>query len=159
MSSEGSGHRRAFHISRDVIAGLFLCVFAAAAYFGVRELPLSDPSGIGPGLVPKFTTFAIAVLGVLITATGISGSERLDRFRLRGPLFVLGAIVLFASTIRPFGLVVAGPLTVLVAGMADRDSRPFELIVFAIVLSALCVGLFKYLLRLPIPLAPFLLGY
>jgi hypothetical protein len=72
---------------------------------------------------------------------------------------VLGAVALFAAMIRPLGLVVAGPLAVIFAGAADRDSRPVELVIFALVLSASCIGLFKYVLGLPIPLAPFLLGY
>lgn len=160
MPSEGLGQRRSLRVSRDVVAGLLLCLAAAAAYVGIRDLPLGDPSGIGPGLVPKSVAFMIALLGLAILALGLpSTSARLDRFSVRGPLLVLGAVALFASTIRPLGLAIAGPLAVVIAGLADREARPLELVIFALVLSALCVGLFKYVLRLPIPLAPFLLGY
>lgn len=150
----------AIRVPRDVVAGVFLLLIAGSAYFGIRELPVSDASGIGPGLVPKSVAAIIGVLGLVVMALGlVPGSNRLEQLSLRGPIFVLGAVVLFASLIRPLGLVVAGPLAVLFAGAADRDSRPLELLIFACVLSALSIGLFKYVLRLPIPLAPFLLGY
>jgi hypothetical protein len=32
-------------------------------------------------------------------------------------------------------------------------------VLFSIVLTAFCIGLFKYALNLPVPLAPWLLGY
>jgi putative tricarboxylic transport membrane protein len=160
MPSDGRDQPRVSRISRDIIAGLFLVLLAAAAYFGIRDLPLGDPSGIGPGLVPKLVAGLIALLGLFIVALGLpSTSARLERFSLRGPLFVLGAVVLFGSLVRPLGIAVAGPVAVIFAGAADRTTRPVELIVFALVLSALSIGLFKYALRLPIPLAPFLLGY
>jgi putative tricarboxylic transport membrane protein len=147
-------------LSRDVCAGLFLLLFAAAAYFGIRDLPFADATGIGPGLMPKSVAALIAALGLVILVIGLpAASARLERFSVRGPLFVLGSVLIFASLIRPLGLVVAGPLAVLFAGAADRESRPFELVVFSIILSAFAIGLFKYLLRLPMPLAPFFLGY
>jgi putative tricarboxylic transport membrane protein len=160
MASEDPGQRPPSVISRDVAAGLCLCLVAAVAYFGIRDLPFHDETGIGPGLVPKSVALMIVVLGLVIAGLGmLPGSARLERFSIRGPLFVLGAVALFAAMIRPLGLVVAGPLAVIFAGAADRDSRPVELVIFALVLSASCIGLFKYVLGLPIPLAPFLLGY
>ena len=147
-------------VPRDVVAGGFLLALAVAAYFGIRDLPMSDASGIGPGMVPKSVAVMIGLLGIVIVALGLApGSDRLERMALRGPIFVLGAVLIFASLIRPLGLVVAGPFALLIAGAADRDTRPLELVVFALALSALSIGLFKYVLRLPIPLAPFLLGY
>jgi hypothetical protein len=49
------------------------------------------------------------------------------------------------------GLLVAGPLVVLISGLADREIRWKELVIFAVVMTALCIGLFRYALKLPIP--------
>jgi hypothetical protein len=38
-----------------------------------------------------------------------------------------------------------------VSGFASPESRPRELVVFALAMTALCVGLFRYALSLPIP--------
>jgi hypothetical protein len=55
--------------------------------------------------------------------------------------------------------VVAGPLAVIIGSFASDEVRPIEAIVFGIVMTAFCVGLFKFALGLPIPLAPWLVGY
>jgi hypothetical protein len=147
-------------VPRDIGAGLLLIGLGATGYFGTADLATSADSGIGPGLMPRGTAVLMAVIGALVAAAGIA--TRHDTVRLgtiRAPLFVLGAVVLFAATVRPLGLVVAGPLAVIVAALADPDSRVPEVLAYALVMTLFCVGLFKYALRLPIPLAPFLIGY
>lgn len=147
-------------LSRDLVAGLFLLAFGVAAYLGLFDLPTRDGGNVGPGLVPKVAAILIAALGVLVTVAGLLPSaERLQRGAWRGPVFVLGAVIMFAMTVRTLGLAVAGPLAVIVSAFADKDSRPIEVLVFAAIMSVGCIGLFKYALRLPIPLAPFLIGY
>ena len=99
-------------------------------------------------------------MGVLVTALGwLGNADGIGAVAWRGPVFVLGSVMVFAAAIRPLGLAIAGPLAVVIAALADRDSRPMEVVIFAVVMTALCVLLFKYALRLPIPLAPVLLGY
>ena len=146
--------------NREVGAGVFLLLLAAIAIFGSRNLAFGQLSGVGPGLMPRVTAMIVAGFGILLIAMGLtSGGERLEPWSLRGTLLVLGAIAAFAATIRPLGLVVAGPLAVIMAALADPSTRLKEIIPFAIILSLACIGLFKYALRLPIPLAPLLLGY
>ena len=43
-------------------------------------------------------------------------------------------------------------MAVLVSGAASPETRPKELIVFALVVTALSICLFRYLLHLPIPI-------
>ncbi len=40
----------------------------------------------------------------------------------------------------------------MVSGAASPETRPKELILFAIVVTALSIGLFRYVLNLPIPI-------
>ena len=76
----------------------------------------------------------------------------LDAFGLRGPFFVVAGILAFAITIRLFGLVIAGPLAMIIGGFASSEVRMKEIIIFAAVMTAFCVGLFRYVLNLPIPI-------
>src|SRR5262249_49841204 len=107
--------------------------------------------------------------GILLVAQGlVLDGDRLERWHIRGPVFVLGGVLVFAATVRgatlslgglpvtipPLGLVVAGPLCVIFSSLADRETRLLEFVPFAIFIPALSIGLFKYLLRLPIPIFP-----
>jgi putative tricarboxylic transport membrane protein len=67
---------------------------------------------------------------------------------------VLAGVLVFAVTIRPLGLLVAGPLSVIVSALADRDTRPVEVAILAVALTVLSGLLFKELLGLPIPFDP-----
>jgi putative tricarboxylic transport membrane protein len=87
------------------------------------------------------------------------GGPALDRWSLRGPVFVLGAVVAFGAAVRPLGLIIAGPLTIVIGAFASEEVRWGETLVLGTVMTAFCIGLFKFALGLPIPLAPWLMGY
>ena len=150
---------RAVRFPRDIGAGLFLLAISAFSFAGAIDLP-SIWAGVGSGLMPKLTAGLIAALGLLIMSFGLSPSaEPLQRLTVRGPVFVLGSVVVFAATVRTLGLAAAGPLTWIIAALADKESRLVETIVCAALMTALCIGLFKFVLKLPIPLFPVVLGY
>jgi hypothetical protein len=155
-SAERDGaHRGAIKSPVDFGGGVFLLIIAGVAYAGAFNLPAGHLSSIGSGMLPKALAVLIAAFGVVFIAQSFfSDGEGLERMAMRGPLFVLGSVVVFAATIRPWGLAIAGPLAVIVSALADKDTRPLEIALFAVVLTAGCVLLFKVLLRLPIPIFP-----
>ncbi|CAM3652172.1 hypothetical protein [Paracoccus yeei] len=53
----------------------------------------------------------------------------------------------------------ATPLSIILAGLAAKDARPGELVIFAVILTAVCIALFRYALGLSLPVAPWLIGY
>jgi len=83
----------------------------------------------------------------------------LEPWSIRGPVLVALAIVAFGLIVRPLGLVVAGPVAIVVAGFASDEVRWVETIVVGVLMTVVCVILFKFALGLPIPLAPWLIGY
>jgi hypothetical protein len=166
--SPGGGARDAGPIKspHDLAGGLFLLGLAAVGFIGGFNLPFGQLSGIGSGLMPKVVAVLVAAFGLLLVAQGlVLDGDRLERWHLRGPVFVLGAVLLFAATIRgatlsfaglsltipPLGLAVAGPLAVIFSSLADRETRLVEILPFAVAITAASIFLFKYLLRLPIP--------
>lgn len=139
----------------DVAGGLFLLAIAALGYLGGFNLPVGHLSGIGSGLLPKTLAVLIAAFGILLIVQGLLGQgPALERWAIRGPFFVLGAVVLFALTIRWGGLLVAGPLAVVMSSLGSDDTRPMEIAIFAVALTLLSGLLFKELLNLPIPFDP-----
>lgn len=157
---------------QDFAAGLLLIAIAAFAWISTLGLPYSQVGGVGSGMLPKSTALILGGLGLLVfVGSLISAGPALERWSLREAGFVLGGVMAFALTIRgtplpalgfdipPLGLAVAGPLAILLSAQADRSTRITELLIFAVVMTALCIGLFRLLLGLPIPVFPPLLGY
>lgn len=150
-----SRHRGLIKSPLDFGGGAFLLALAAVGYIGAFKLPFGHMSSIGSGLLPKSVAFLVAAFGLLMVLQSFFVvGDKLEAWGIRGPVFVLGAVLVFAFTIRPLGLAVAGPLCVIVSGLASRETRPIEIVTFAVVMTAVCIGLFKFLLRLPIPVFP-----
>lgn len=105
------------------------------------------------GLPPFAFVFCLLYAGLLVALLVFNASHPgwLDRSGLRGPLFLVGGLLAFALTVRSVGLMVAAPLLAMISGAASPETRFRELIVFAIVMTVLCIGVFKYALNLPMP--------
>jgi putative tricarboxylic transport membrane protein len=145
-------------LRQDFLGGLAVIAVAVFAYWMARNLPAGAAGGIGPGSLPKALAALLGGLGVILLLNSIH-SESLARWSVRGPLFVLGALVVFGLAVRPLGLAVAGPLAIAAAAFGSSEVRWRETLVYGLAMTAFCVGLFKFALGLPIPLAPWLLGY
>ena len=148
-------------LRQDFIGGLAIVAVAVLAWWLARKLPGGAGGGMGPGTLPKSLAVLLGLLGALLAASSFFEKEglRLQRWSLRGPLFILGALVVFGIAVRPLGLSVAGPLAIGVAAFASDEVRWGETLLFGLLMTAFCIGLFKFALGLPIPLAPWLVGY
>jgi len=133
---------------------------ALFAFWQAADLPIGTLGGMGPGMLPKSLAVLFGVLGALLVLGSVfEAGPPLERWSIRGPVFVALAIVAFGLTVRPLGLVVAGPVAIVIAALASEEVRWVETIVVGVLMTAVCVGLFKFALGLPIPLAPWLMGY
>jgi hypothetical protein len=155
--------------TQDLAAGLFMIALAGLALFLSRDLSTGTLRQIGPGMLPKAFAVICAGLGALLAFNSLRyNGEKLSGWSWRGVIFVLGAAVVFGLTIRGFeigplkvpqlGMLVSGPLVVIISGLAATDVKIKELLIFAAAMTIGCALLFKYALGLPIPLAPWLLG-
>jgi putative tricarboxylic transport membrane protein len=69
-------------------------------------------------------------------------------------IFIVGAILVFAATIRPLGLVIASFSTIVFCAGAAEDIKWRETVIWAAVLTAFVSFLFPYGLNLPFQLWP-----
>jgi hypothetical protein len=160
----------------DLGGGLFLLGLALLGLAGGFSLPTGTLSGIGSGLMPRAVSLLVGVFGVLLIVNAfLFEGDKLERWHLRGPVFVLGAVLIFALLIRgstlnfggifgipvlfsvkvpALGLIVAGPLSVVISAYAASDTNLKEILVFAIVMTLLSGLMFKEVLNLPIPYDP-----
>ena len=150
-ASTGSRIRNA----RDFYGGLALAVLAIFALWASRDLPGMHGFAFGPGTAPRLFSVILLVLGVAVSAVGLlTEGPGLERYAVRGPVFVTASVVVFAVLIRHLGLVIATYVSILVAALGTAETRWVETAIWAAVLTAFCALLFPYGLNLPIPLWP-----
>lgn len=160
MSQSASLSSRLIRSPQDFQAALFLLLVCGIALWQALTLPLGTLNAIGPGLMPAVLAVLLAALSVVLLIDSLRHEgPAVSAPSLRGIVFVLGAFITFGLAVRPLGLVVAGPLAVVLSGFATSETRFGETLLFGLGMTAFCIGLFKVALGLPIPLAPWLLGY
>jgi putative tricarboxylic transport membrane protein len=145
---------------QDVAGGLFLLAIAAIAMVLSADLPVGSLRQLGPGMFPRALAVLTGVAGLAILADAfLQDGPAMARWQLRAPVFILGGALAFAFAVRPLGLLVAAPLVMFVGAFASPETRLREVLIFGVIMTVFCVGLFKFALGLPIPVAPWLIGY
>jgi len=165
---EGSGPARPsgpVRAPQNVAGGLVLVALAALALWLTRDLDQGTLNSMGPAMLPRWLAIAVGLSGLALLAFAfIKYGEALERWNLRGPVFVIGGILAFALTIRPFamggfttpglGMLFAGPLAIIIGGYATPEARLRDLVILSLSLTPFCMVLFGDLLNLPIPVFP-----
>jgi hypothetical protein len=140
---------------QDYYGGIILVMLATLAFIASAELPGQRGFAFGPGTAPRLFAAVLCVLGGAVAVVGVLfDGPPIEKYKLRGPIFVMAAICLFAAIIRPFGLVVSSFLVFMLSIMGSTEIRWIESVIAASAMTALCVGLFVYLLNLPFQLWP-----
>lgn len=134
------------------VAGVVLVCLCAFVLWAVADLSAGSAKFMGPAMFPRSLAILLGVGGVILIADSLlrDGAWLAD-WSLRGPVLVSAGVLLFALTIRPFGLAVAGMLALVVSGFATSEARPREVVIFAAVMTVCCIVLFRYLLDMSIP--------
>jgi putative tricarboxylic transport membrane protein len=140
---------------QDVYGGMALILLALIAFVASNDLPGMRGFAFGPGTAPRLFAFALALLslGVVVGGLLLAGPD-VSAYKLRGVIFIIGAILAFAACIRPLGLVTASFATMIVCAAAADDVKWRESLIVAAVITAFCAVLFPYGLNLPFQLWP-----
>lgn len=135
---------------KDLAAGaIFVAIGAFFALNAWFSLAIGRAFAMGPGYFPIVLGVVLIALGVAIALTGIGKPSRpFGDVSWRGITLVSASIVFFALTVRGLGMAPAlGGATVL-AALSARNAPLFALIL-SLCLTAFCVLVFVYALRLP----------
>lgn len=166
---DAGGFRFKVRGPRDFYGGLALVGIAIIAIWASRDLAGSHGFAFGPGTAPRMFAILLAVVGGLVAITGLLvDGPKIERFAVKGPSYVVAAILLFACLIRgvsleyiglpiaipSFGLVISTFVTFMISIMGSSEMRWFESLLAAAGMTIFCVLLFVYLLALPFQLWP-----
>lgn len=140
---------------QDVIGGMALILVSLTAFVASNDLPGMRGFAFGPGTAPRLFAFTLALLSIGVVITGLlTPGPDVSAYKLRGVFFIIGAILCFAATIRPLGLVIASFSTMLICAAAADDVKWRESLIVAVAITAFCAILFPYGLNLPFQLWP-----
>jgi putative tricarboxylic transport membrane protein len=154
-SQQQSGVGFSIRNPRDFWGGLVLMALAILALWASRDLPGQRGFAFGPGTAPRLFAGVLAALGAAIAFVGlITDGPRIEKYKVRGPLLVIIAILSFAGMIRPLGLFISTFLAFFISILGSTEMRWVESIVAAVAVTVGCVLLFVYLLGLPFQLWP-----
>ena len=140
---------------QDFYGGLALMGIALFALWAASDLQGMRGFSFGPGTAPRMFAYLLLALGAGVALTGfLMDGPPLQRYGIRGPLFVTLAILAFAVMIRPLGLVVSSFVSFMIAAMGSDETKLVEAVIVGICLTIGCALLFPYALGLPLDLFP-----
>jgi putative tricarboxylic transport membrane protein len=140
---------------QDFVGGIALMAIAIFALWASSDLQGMHGFSFGAGTVPRMFAVLLLGLGLAVTVGGlVTEGPHLMTYAWRGPLFVSLAILSFAITIRPLGLVISAFASFIISALGTPETRWKETIIVGICLTIGCSLLFPYALGLPLQLFP-----
>ncbi len=140
---------------QDFVGGVVLMALAVFALWASSDLQGMHGFSFGAGTAPRMFAVLLLLLGAAIALMGIlTDGPHVSTYAWRGPLFVSLAILSFAVTIRPLGLVVSAFASFMISALGTHETRWTETIIVGACLTVGCALLFPYVLGLPMPLFP-----
>jgi putative tricarboxylic transport membrane protein len=140
---------------QDFVGGIALMAIAAFALWASSDLQGMHGFSFGAGTAPRMFAVLLLALGAAVTLMGLlTDGEHITVYAWRGPLFVSLAILSFAITIRPLGLVISAFASFIISALGTPETKWKETIIVGICLTIGCSLLFPYALGLPLQLFP-----
>jgi putative tricarboxylic transport membrane protein len=144
---------------QDFVGGIALMAIALFAFWASGDLQGMHGFSFGAGTAPRMFAGLLLGLGFAVMVVGVvTEGPHMATYAWRGPLFISLAILSFAVTIRPLGLVVSAFASFLISALGTPETRWTETIIVGICLTIGCSLLFPYALGLPLQLFPRFLG-
>jgi hypothetical protein len=142
---------------KDFFAGIMFGAFGVFfAGFGT-QYTFGTAARMGPGYFPTVLGCILILLGIIVAVGGLSPKaeeQKVDRFAWSTLLFILGPIVLFGLLLNTIGLILCLVMLIAISSYASHEFTWKATVGNAVVLIALCMGVFVYALKLQFQLWP-----
>ena len=131
-------------LSKDFLSGLMFIAFGLAALYFGRNLAPGTTVRMGPGYVPHMLSYIMCVLGFIIAVVAlVRGSDPVEAPRLKPIVMVTIGIVVFSLLFEATGMFPALVALILIASAGGDEFKLLEVIGNIIVLTILCILVFK----------------
>ena len=131
-------------LSKDFLSGVMFIAFGLIALWFGRHLALGTSVRMGPGYVPHMLAYIMMVLGLIIAVVALySGGERVEAPKWKPITMVTIGIVVFALLFETTGMFPSLVALVLISSLGGDEFKLTEVIANIVVLTFLCVVVFK----------------
>jgi hypothetical protein len=131
-------------LSKDFLSGVMFIAFGLAVLWFGRNLATGTTVRMGPGYVPHMLAYIMLVLGSIISVVALyAGGEIVERPKWKPITMVTIGIVAFALLFETTGMLPALVALILIASLGGDEFKITEVIANMIVLTILCVIVFK----------------
>jgi len=131
-------------LSKDFLAGLMFVAFGLVALYFGRHLAVGTAVRMGPGYVPRALSYILLGLGGIICVFAlVSGSEPVEAPKWKPITLVTIGIVCFALLFERAGMLPALIALVAISSFANEEFKVVEVLGNMVVLTILCVIVFK----------------
>lgn len=136
---------------KDFWSGLMLIAIGGGAVFIARNYQFGSSLRMGPGYFPTVLGSLLILFGIYFVGQGLrSSAEKLEgTWSLRALIILPLSLVLFGLLIDRAGFVPAMLALIIGSATASTQFKLTEVLLFAVLLTALCVVVFVWLLGLP----------
>src|SRR5262245_26893658 len=118
---------------QDFVGGIALMALALFALWASSDLQGMHGFSFGAGTAPRMFAVLLLALGFGVALVGIlSEGPPIQKYHWRGPFFVSLAIISFAFTIRPLGLVISAFASFMIAALGTPETKWVEAIVVGV---------------------------
>jgi Tripartite tricarboxylate transporter TctB family len=131
-------------MTKDFLAGLMFLAFGVAALYFGRHLAVGTGVRMGPGYVPRALAFIMMGLGGIISVLAmVSGSEPVESPKWKPITLVTIGIICFALLFERLGMLPALVALVAISSLANEEFKIGEVLGNMVVLTILCIVVFK----------------
>jgi putative tricarboxylic transport membrane protein len=122
-----------------------------------NDYPMGTAMRMGPGNFPVALGLILGLFGIFLVARGLGWPEKTPApvaWSWRPVTCIVASMLLFGFLMPRLGLVPALVAMFFAAALGGREFRWREVLVLTVVMTALAVGVFVVLLKLPFQLFP-----
>ena len=131
-------------LSKDFLSGVMFIAFGLVALYFGRNLQMGTTVRMGPGYVPHMLAYIMMSLGGILTVVSlVTQGEPTEAPKWKPITMVTVGIICFALLFESAGLIPALVVLILIASLGGDEFKITEVILNMVVLSILCIIVFK----------------
>ncbi len=140
---------------QDMASGLLFIIIGLGALWIGADYPMGTPQRPGTGVLPRILAWCLVGSGSILAVKALlAGDVSMGNWAWRPLFFVTLAVVFFGLCIDSLGLVLTMIIALTLCAMGTPETRWPEFAIFLLVMIAIGVGTFIWLLGMPIPTWP-----